>query len=90
MGTKPIFYKMPVTEELLVSVVTSQYPSQVTTIEEFVPPVPFYGSKARINGMRPLENRHIVLQCFEAFRGLVVSYSAMTVEMNNLISISVA
>ncbi|KAM6492005.1 hypothetical protein JOM56_012643 [Amanita muscaria] len=72
-GTAPTFYKIPVTEELLVSLATSQYPPKVTTVEKLIPPVP---SPERLvnDGMKPLVNRRIILQCFEAFKQFVVSY----------------
>jgi hypothetical protein len=75
VGTAPTFYKIPVTEELLTSLATSQYPPQATIVEKFFPPVP---SLARLSndGMRPLANRRIIFQCFEALKQFVVSYSA--------------
>ena len=41
VGTAPTFYKIPVTDEILISLVTAQYPPKVTTIEKLVPPIPF-------------------------------------------------
>src|SRR6202167_2821000 len=75
VGTAPTFYKIPVTDEILISLATSQYPPQVTTVEKLVPPVPFPERLAN-DGMKPLVNRRIILQCFEAFRQFVVSYPA--------------
>ena len=40
VGTAPTFYKIPLTEELLISLATAQYPLQATTIEKLIPPVP--------------------------------------------------
>ncbi|KIL65191.1 hypothetical protein M378DRAFT_1039664 [Amanita muscaria Koide BX008] len=40
IGTAPTFYKIPVTKELLISLATTQYPPQVTTVEKLIPPVP--------------------------------------------------
>ena len=73
VGTAPTFYKIPVTEEILISLATSQYPLQAITVEKLVPPVPFPGRLAN-DGMKPLVNRRIIFQCFEAFRQFVVSY----------------
>ncbi|KIM79919.1 hypothetical protein PILCRDRAFT_823099 [Piloderma croceum F 1598] len=67
IGTAPTFYKIPVTDELLISLATSQYPTQVTTVTKLVPPVPFPERLAN-DGMKPLVNRRIILQCFDAFR----------------------
>ena len=72
VGTAPTFYKIPVTDEILISLATSQYPPQVTTVEKLVPPVPFPERLAN-DGMKPLVNRRIILQCFEAFRQFLVS-----------------
>lgn len=74
-GTAPTFYKIPVTGDLLHSLATSQYPSQVTTVERFIPPVPLPG-RLESDGMKPLVNRYIIFQCLEAFKQFVVSYSA--------------
>lgn len=73
VGTAPTFYKIPVTQELLMSLATSQYPPHATMVEKFLPPVPSLG-KLPSDGMKPLVNRRIILQCFEAFRQFVVSY----------------
>jgi hypothetical protein len=75
VGTAPTFYKIPVTQELLISLATSQYPPHATMVEKFFPPVPSLGKLASV-GMKPIVNRHIILQCFEAFKQFVVSYSA--------------
>ena len=75
VGSAPTFYKIPVTSELVLSIITAQYPPQTTTVKKLIPPVPFPGSLAS-NGMKPLANRQIILQCFEAFKQFLVSYSA--------------
>jgi hypothetical protein len=67
VGTAPTFYKIPVTEQLLISLATSQYPPQVTIVEKFIPPVPLPAKLAN-DGMKPLVNRRIISQCFEAFK----------------------
>ena len=73
VGTAPTFYKIPVTEELLTCLATSQYPPHPTIVQKFFPPVPNL-VKLSNDGMRPLVNRRIIFQCFEAFRQFVVSY----------------
>ena len=59
------------TEELLISLATSQYPLQVVIVEKLIPPVPLPANLAN-DGIKPLVNRHIILQCFEAFKQFVV------------------
>jgi hypothetical protein len=73
VGTAPTFYKIPVTEEIIISLATAQYPPHVTIVEKLIPPVPFPARLAN-DGMKPLVNRHIILQCFQAFKQFVVSY----------------
>jgi hypothetical protein len=73
VGSAPIFYKIPVTEELLTCLATSQYPPHPTIVQKFFPPVPNL-SKLSNDGMRPLVNRCIIFRCFEAFKPFVVSY----------------
>ncbi|KAK0450584.1 uncharacterized protein EV420DRAFT_1630611 [Desarmillaria tabescens] len=70
MGTTPTFYKFPITADLLQSIMTAQFPSQQTVVHKLIPPVPDI-AKFLANGMRPLENRRIILQCFEAFKQFV-------------------
>lgn len=75
VGTAPTFYKIPVTEELLTALATSQYPAQPTIVQKFFPPVPILARLSN-HGMRPLVNRRIIFQCFEALKQFVVSCSA--------------
>ncbi|KAH9987055.1 hypothetical protein BJV77DRAFT_805862 [Russula vinacea] len=46
-GTTPIFYKIPVRNETLTSIATSQYPPQATTVERLIPPISFPGGWQR-------------------------------------------
>ena len=69
IGSAVVFYWIPVTDTLEEAISTASYPTEETTVFQFIPPVPdsaHYGDHGK--GMRPLENRHIVLQCFEAFK----------------------
>jgi len=75
-GSAPTFYKIPVTSELALSIVTAQYPPQATTVKKLVPPVPFPG-RLENDGMKPLANRRIILQCFEAFKQFLVSVEGL-------------
>ncbi|KAG7085784.1 hypothetical protein E1B28_003325 [Marasmius oreades] len=68
-STVPTFYKIPITSDLLRSVRTGQFPPQQTVVHKLITPFPF--RKTYRNGMHPLENRRIVLQCFEALKRFV-------------------
>jgi hypothetical protein len=69
-GTAPIFYKITITSALLEAISTAQYPPQQTVVHRFTPPVPDPNRYSR-DGMMPLENRRVVLQCFEAFKTIM-------------------
>ncbi|KIJ31389.1 hypothetical protein M422DRAFT_185989 [Sphaerobolus stellatus SS14] len=69
-GTAPTFYKLPITTALLDSIMTAQFPLRQTIVHKLVPPVPNMAQFLE-NGMRPLENRRVILQCFEAFKQFV-------------------
>ena len=66
----PRLYKITITQALLNAVVTCQFPAEETVIERFIPPVPNMDNFF-VEGMMPLENRHICFQCFEALRALL-------------------
>ena len=65
-GTMPTYYKIPVTAELVSAVDAGKRPEQETIVHAYRPEVPRPGE-----GMKPLDNRHIILSCFEAFRRFV-------------------
>jgi hypothetical protein len=69
-GTAPTFYKIPVTEDLLLGIITAQYPAQETVVRKLIPPV-LNISRLLEEGMEPLANRRVVLQCFEAFKQFI-------------------
>jgi hypothetical protein len=71
MGTAPIFYRIPVTTALLQALTTASYPEEETTVLKFIPPVSDQ-QRYRTDGMRPLDNRRIILQCLEAFKAVIV------------------
>ncbi|KAF6747425.1 hypothetical protein DFP72DRAFT_919807 [Ephemerocybe angulata] len=71
VGSAPTFYKITINSELALAVAGGVYPENETIVRKFVPPVPEPLNYAA-QGMVPLENRRIVLQCFEAFRQFVV------------------
>jgi hypothetical protein len=73
IGSAAVFYLIPITDILVDAISTASYPATETVVFQFVPPVPnstHYVDHGK--GMRPLENRRIVLQCFEAFKKFVM------------------
>lgn len=69
-GTMPIFYRIPVTAELVQAVQLGEYPAQETVVYAHLPPVPRPAHRYS-EGMKPLDNRRIVLSCFSAFQQYV-------------------
>jgi hypothetical protein len=67
VGTFPIFYKIEVTADLDRSIRFGQYPKTKTVVYRHTPRVP----SRRDRGMRPLDNRKLVLRCYEAFKKFV-------------------
>jgi hypothetical protein len=71
VGTSPSFFKIPVTEELTQCVELGQFPTTPTIVTGHLPDIP--RPKLRFSeGMRPLDNRRVILQCYEAFKKVVV------------------
>ncbi|KAF8556496.1 hypothetical protein OG21DRAFT_615014 [Imleria badia] len=70
IGSTPTFYKITITQDLVEAVETAQYPANVTTVHKLVPPVDDLARLSQ-NGMKPLNNRAVILRCFEAFRQFV-------------------
>ena len=62
-GSMPTFYKIPVTPELVRAVESGERPEQETVVYAHLPQVP-----RPEEGMKPLDNRYIILSCFEAFK----------------------
>ena len=62
-GSMPTLYKIPITAELVRAVESGEQPEEETVVHAYVPEVP-----RPEEGMKPLDNRHIILSCFEAFR----------------------
>jgi hypothetical protein len=67
-GTFPRFYKIRVTNDLDHCVRHGLYPATKTTVHRHTPRVP----RRRSDGMRPLDNRELILRCYEAFRQFVL------------------
>ncbi|KAJ7306836.1 hypothetical protein DFH08DRAFT_793238 [Mycena albidolilacea] len=71
IGTAPTFYQIPVSEALVEAVGTGQYPPVATVVRKLFPPV--HNMRDHLcDGMVPLANRQIILQCLGAFRQFVV------------------
>lgn len=69
-GTAPTFYKVPVTTTLVNAVATGMYPTQETVVYAHIPDIP-RPARRWSEGMRPLDNRRIILSCYEAFKSFV-------------------
>ena len=66
-GTYPVFYKIPISAELDISVRSLGYPEKGTKITKCSPRIPRHMFRYS-EGMVPLDNRAIILRYFEAFR----------------------
>ena len=62
-GTMPTFYKIPITAELVRAVEAGEQPEQETVVHAYRPEVP-----RPEEGMKPLDNRYIILSCLASFR----------------------
>ncbi|KAG7085783.1 hypothetical protein E1B28_003324 [Marasmius oreades] len=63
-STVPTFYKIPITSDLLRSIMTGQSPPSATRCYKLVASFP----NTYQYGKRPLENGRVALQCFEALK----------------------
>ena len=66
-GTAPTFYKIKISRTLVEAVELGKYPTQTTIVHKLIPPVQVLWDFQR-DGMRPLNNRAVILSCFEAFK----------------------
>ncbi|KAF9448588.1 hypothetical protein P691DRAFT_35701 [Macrolepiota fuliginosa MF-IS2] len=69
-GTAPIFYKIGISTELVTAVGGGVYPETEAIIHAHLPVVP-RPHRRWSEGMKPLDNRQIILSCYEAFKGFV-------------------
>ena len=67
VGTAPTFYKISVNTTLVEAVRLGEYPVQTTTVRKLIPPVQKLWHFHQ-EGMQPLDNRAVILSCFEAFK----------------------
>lgn len=65
VGTRPFFYKVPVTQQLSNCVETGQYPSEQTVVTRCAPP-----ARRRAEGMEVPDYRRVALQYYDAFRAM--------------------
>ncbi|TFK81058.1 hypothetical protein K466DRAFT_532260 [Polyporus arcularius HHB13444] len=70
IGTTPIFYKIPVSVELVRHVARGTYPSHSTIVSGHVPAVP-RPFRRYSEGMKPVDTREAILRCYEAFKAVV-------------------
>lgn len=69
-GTFPTFFKIPLTLDVVQAVLMGERPAHETVVAAFTPTLPSPGGSC-VDCMRPLDNRRVVLQCFEAFNKFV-------------------
>jgi len=67
IGTSPTFYKIKITTELNDAVMGGTFPASVVVVYRHTPRLPRRNSE----GMRPLENRTLILQYYQAFKAFV-------------------
>ncbi|TEB21358.1 hypothetical protein FA13DRAFT_1741998 [Coprinellus micaceus] len=68
--TSPTFYKIPVTTDLVTAVQRGVHPQQETVVYVHVPALP-RPARRWSEGMTPLDNKRIILSCYEAFKQFV-------------------
>jgi len=71
IGTRPIFYLVPVTQGLSQAVATAQYPTNPTVVKKCV----VASNSCRLSeGMETVDFRQVALQHYTAFRTLAESH----------------
>ncbi|KAF9037769.1 hypothetical protein BJ165DRAFT_1502899 [Panaeolus papilionaceus] len=71
VGTAPVFYKIYITKELADAVKYGTFPPTPTVVHFHVPSVPRPDHRLS-EGMKPLDNRCIILRCFEPLKKFIV------------------
>ncbi|KAJ7758092.1 hypothetical protein DFH07DRAFT_884698 [Mycena maculata] len=69
-GSAPTFFKVPVSQELVTAVMGGVYPAAETIVYAHLPPIPRPVERWN-EGMKPLDNRLIIMSCYEAFKQFV-------------------
>ena len=65
-----IFFKIPVTQQLVTAIMHGQYPAEPTIVAVHSPDLP-QPNLSWSEGIEPLDNRQHILKCFEAFKAIV-------------------
>jgi hypothetical protein len=73
IGTRPIFYLVPVTQELSDAVITGRWPEIETEVLKCVTVVGHNGQLSELEGMETPEYRRVAFQCMSAFKALAKS-----------------
>ncbi|KAH9178554.1 hypothetical protein EDB89DRAFT_2239181 [Lactarius sanguifluus] len=76
LGTSPMFYKIPMTTQLAECVELGFYPSEPTIVHTHLPKL-VQPSRRLYEGMKPLDNRAIILSCFEALKKFVNQWTTV-------------
>ncbi|KAJ8457411.1 hypothetical protein ONZ45_g18322 [Pleurotus djamor] len=71
VGSTPAFFRTTITTELREAIASMRRPAEETVILRFIPPVADPASYY-VQGMNRVDNRFAIMQCFEAFKGLLV------------------
>jgi hypothetical protein len=69
-GTSPIFYKIPITTQLAECVALGVFRATPTVVHAHLPAVA-RPARRLSEGMKPLDNRAVILSCYEAFKKFV-------------------
>ncbi|THV02135.1 hypothetical protein K435DRAFT_654060 [Dendrothele bispora CBS 962.96] len=70
-GIVPIFYLLDVTRELVDALQAGSYPTRETVLRRCIPPVQSVADYRQV-GILVLDNRKVVLKCYEAFKKFLV------------------
>ena len=90
IGSAPLLYKIPLTNELLIAINAGQYPQTPTIVQRFMSPAVEYNDYVTY-GMKPLDHRRAAFECLEAFKAFVVcTHPSPGVIWQNLFSVKVS
>jgi len=68
-GTMPVFYKIPITAQLVDAVSRGMKPEQETIVDAYIPEFPEQPSDVSVKqSFGCLKSRRVILSCFEAFK----------------------
>ncbi len=68
-GTMPVFYKIPITAQLVDAVSRGMKPEQETIVDAYIPEFPEQPSDVSVKqSFECLKSRRVILSCFEAFK----------------------